>query len=118
MQITHLGGFAASESPDSAYGYYSKHSYPNRYIWRIPVDGNSEEIVSPLVHPMTWADWSVTTGGIYFIAPDKDAKAALQYFNLASDNNQIVAELANPSFFLSVSNDVRLVVCASESWMK
>jgi hypothetical protein len=32
-----------------------------------------------------------------------------------SGSNQDVAELTNPSFFLSVSNDDRIVVCASES---
>lgn len=116
-QVTHQGGFAASESPDGAYVYYSKHRYPHPGIWRISVSGGSEEIVSPLVRPMTWADWSLTVGGIYFIGADKDGEATLHFFDFASNSNQTVAELPNPSFFLSVSNDNRLVVCASENWM-
>ena len=117
VQVTNQGGFAASESPDGAYVYYSKHRYPNPEVWRVPVGGGSEELVSPLIHPMTWADWSVTAEGVYFIGPDSDAKPTLQYFDFAARNNQIIAQLANPSFSLSLSNDVHLAVCASQSWM-
>jgi dipeptidyl aminopeptidase/acylaminoacyl peptidase len=85
-QVTHQGGFAASESPDGAYVYYSKHRYPDPGIWRISVTGDSEEIVSPLVRPMTWADWSLTAGGIYFVAAEKDGEAALHFFDFTSNS--------------------------------
>lgn len=116
-RVTHQGGFAASESPDGVYVYYSKHRYPHPGVWRIPVNGGSEEILSPLVRPMTWADWSLAAGGIYFIGADKEGTVTLRYFDFASGSNHEVAELTNPSFFLSVSNDDHIVVCASESWM-
>lgn len=116
-RVTHQGGFAASESSDGAYVYYSKHGFPYPGVWRIPVSGGPEEIVSSLVRPMTWADWSLAARGIYFIGADKEGTAALRYFDFASGSNQSVAELTNPSFFLSVSNDDSIVVCASESWM-
>jgi tricorn protease-like protein len=118
VQITYQGGFAAAESPDGAYVYYSKHRYLNPEVWRVPVGGHSEENVSPLVRPTTWADWSVTVGGIYFVAPDADANPVLQYFDFASANNRKAAELMNRSFSLAVSTDAHLVVCASKDWKK
>lgn len=116
-QVTHQGGFAASESPDGAYVYYSKHRYPHPGVWRVPTSGGPEEIVSPLVRPMTWADWSLTAGGIYFMFTETDGAVSLRFFDFVSGGNQKVAELTNPSFSLSVSSDDHLLVCASENWM-
>jgi dipeptidyl aminopeptidase/acylaminoacyl peptidase len=116
VQITHQGGFAAAESPDGAFVYYSKHRYRNPEVWRVPTGGNNEEIVSPLVRPMTWADWSATAEGIYFVGLE-GTKPVLQYFDFKSPSIVKAAELANPSFYLSLSTDVRLVVCAGKNWM-
>ena len=115
VQVTHQGGFAAAESPDGAFVYYSKHRYPNPEVWRVPVGGDSEEMVSPLVRPMTWADWSVSSEGIYFVGED-ESKPLLEYFDFASTSVAKVAELANPSFSLSLSPDGHLVVCAGKNW--
>jgi WD40-like Beta Propeller Repeat len=112
VQVTHQGGFAAAESAL----YYSKHRYPNPEVWRIASGENSEEAVSPLVRPMTWADWSVTTEGIYFVSREEEGRPVLQYFDFRSGGIGTVAELANPSFFVSISADVRLVVCAGKNW--
>jgi Tol biopolymer transport system component len=113
VPVTRQGGFAASESPDGSSVYYAKHRYPNPEVWRVPVGSDAEENVSPLVRPNTWADWSVTTDGIYFLGHAEDAGPALQFFDFETKGAQKVAELTHASFFLSVSNDARLAVCAS-----
>jgi dipeptidyl aminopeptidase/acylaminoacyl peptidase len=115
VQVTHRGGFFATESPDGAYVYYSKHRYPSPGIWRVSGLEDTEEAVSPLIRPNTWADWSLEAAGIYFVVRDKEAKTLLQYFDFDSNSIQTVAQLANPSFFLSVSNDALLAVCASKN---
>jgi tricorn protease-like protein len=115
VQVTHQGGFAAAESPDGAFVYYSKHRYPTPEIWSISTAENREELVSPLLRPLTWANWSASSEGIYFVGQD-GVRPALQYFDLKSSHVVKVAELANPSFYLSLSSDDRLVVCARRSW--
>jgi Tol biopolymer transport system component len=115
VQVTHRGGFFAAESPDGKFVYYSKHRYPSPDVWRVSARGDAEEAVSPLIRPNTWADWSVMAAGIYFVGRDKEAKPLLQYFDFESNSNQTVAQLANPSFFLSVSSDALLAVCASKN---
>jgi hypothetical protein len=95
--------------------YYSKHRYPSPAIWRVAAQGETEEPVSLLIRPNTWADWSVVDAGIYFVGRDKEAKPVLQYFDFESNNTQRVAQLANASFFLSVSKDALLAVCDSRN---
>src|SRR3984957_3883312 len=64
IQMTHSGGFAAYESYYGKTLYYAKtrEEYPE--VWEMPVTGGAEKLISPLLRPSTWANWSVTESGI------------------------------------------------------
>ena len=61
-QVTQQGGFQAFESADGRYVYYAKQKH-GRGVWRVPVDGGPETLVSDLV----WHNlWSLTDTGLYY----------------------------------------------------
>ena len=64
-QVTRHGGFAAREGPDGRFLYYVKHSTPG--IWRQPLGGGDETLVTDQLEPYDWGNWDVTTRGLYFV---------------------------------------------------
>jgi DNA-binding winged helix-turn-helix (wHTH) protein len=64
VQVTRQGGFAALESSDG-YLYYSKSGWKPE-VWRTPIVGGEESLVSSQVRPLTWSSWTVTQKGILF----------------------------------------------------
>jgi Tol biopolymer transport system component len=62
--VTRRGGFAALESSDG-YVYYAKSGWKPE-IWRTPIAGGEESLVSSKVRPDTWSSWTVTQKGILF----------------------------------------------------
>lgn len=90
QQVTRQGGFAAFESPDGKYLYYSKgRNEPG--LWKIPVEGGDESPVMDLKLGY-WGYWGVLDEGIYFLNPDAKPGPAIQFFNFAtSQTTQIDA---------------------------
>ena len=64
VQVTRRGGFAALESSDG-FLYYAKSGWKPE-IWRTPIAGGEESLVSSKVRPDTWSSWTVTQKGILF----------------------------------------------------
>ncbi|HZS97330.1 MAG TPA: winged helix-turn-helix domain-containing protein [Terriglobales bacterium] len=64
VQVTKKGGFAALESSDG-FLYYAKSGWEPE-IWRTPIGGGEESLVSSKVRPDTWSSWTVTQKGILF----------------------------------------------------
>ncbi len=65
-QVTQGPGFAALESPDGRWLYYSRFEEPG--LWRKPTRGGAEEKI--LDGPPCWGYWTVSSGGVYFLDPD------------------------------------------------
>lgn len=62
VQITRGGGIQAVESADGKYVYYAKEQY-GRGVWRVPVNGGPETLVSD----EAWHNlWSLSSDGLYY----------------------------------------------------
>jgi eukaryotic-like serine/threonine-protein kinase len=107
VPVTHNGGGTAFESTDSKYLYYVKGDLllPTT-LWRMPVNGGTEEQVLPSVF---FRDFSLVNDGIYFIpGPDLFRKSSIQFLNFATGKVKVVAPMSGPpSEGLSVSPDGR-----------
>jgi Tol biopolymer transport system component len=61
-QVTRKGGFQAFESSDGRYVYYAKY-WHGRGVWRVPVNGGPETLVSD----MAWHNlWTLAGDGLYY----------------------------------------------------
>ena len=102
FQITRQGGFSAYESMDGQTLYYAKSRYQSPEIWQVDVNGGAESRVS-LLHPSTWASWTVTQKGILLLSEYNGQASELQYFDFASHSVHSLATLERASFWLSAT---------------
>jgi Tol biopolymer transport system component len=96
QQLTTHGGFAAFESADGRYVYYSK-SPPLGGIYRTPVDGGPEEALLPDVPGEMWGNWALGSRGIYFLEFQSSIRpyhAAVLFYDLATKERH---EIGNTS---------------------
>jgi Tol biopolymer transport system component len=114
VQVTRIGGFAAYETADGQYLYYSKHDEPGG-IWRIPLlkPGAAEEGPVLPLHPMMWGNWALGSAGIYRI--DQNSKPGqVQYFDFKTGQIRKIADLTAPAAYgdggLAVSPDERTIL--------
>jgi len=81
FQITRGGGFRAVESFDGKYLYYSKGA-AHTSIWRVPANAGEEE---PLVRSVNfWQNFSVVSGGIYFVPDIAGRTLPVRFFDTGS----------------------------------
>ena len=66
VQVTRNGGFAAMESPDGKYLYYTKNRQVSG-VWKAPVEGGEESRVLDAVSEAV--AFEVTSEGIWFLPP-------------------------------------------------
>ena len=66
VQVARRGGFAAVESPDRRFLYYSKETPDGPALWRMPVDGGEENEVVPGISD--WRYFALLDHRGYFIA--------------------------------------------------
>jgi Tol biopolymer transport system component/DNA-binding winged helix-turn-helix (wHTH) protein len=78
-QVTHHGGFAAFESYDAKTLYYSR--FDGGGIWKLPIGGGQEDLVTDSLHRGYWGHFAVTENGIYLIDADAKGGPALMYYN-------------------------------------
>jgi len=104
-RVTKGGGFAATESKDGEILYYAKTRYGHPEIWQIPTVGGKETLLSPLVRPGTWANWTVTSNGIFFVDDMGNDLSNLEYFDFKTRQVQLLVSLNGNSFWLSASQD-------------
>jgi DNA-binding winged helix-turn-helix (wHTH) protein len=109
IQMTHSGGFAAYESYDGKTLYYAKtrDEYPE--VWEMPVSGGAEKLLSPLLRPSTWANWSATESGILYLNRDTGETYAVEFYDFATRGVRPVTTLQSPSFWLAASREGRSI---------
>jgi Tol biopolymer transport system component/tRNA A-37 threonylcarbamoyl transferase component Bud32 len=108
IQVTRGGGYAAFESPDGKYLYYTKFNPqgPQEPLFRMPAEGGEEVQVVPRIG--YWADFGVTSKGVYFEPPDQNT---IQFLDAASGKLSTLATLdKGVAHTLAVSPDDAYVV--------
>ncbi len=107
VPVTRNGGFAALESPDGKFLYYSKGTARGPALWRVPVDGGEE--VEVLEGISDWSTFAPMDQGIYFIPRrEPTAGASIQFLNFADGKIRTIAAIAKPVFIgLTISPDGR-----------
>ena len=78
-QVTHHGGFAAFESYDAKTLYYSR--FDGGGIWKLPIGGGREDLVTDSLHRGYWGHFAVTENGLYLIDADAKGGPALMYYD-------------------------------------
>jgi Tol biopolymer transport system component/DNA-binding winged helix-turn-helix (wHTH) protein len=78
-QVTRHGGFAAFESYDAKWLYYSK--YEGGGIWKMPVGGGQEDLVTDSLHRGDWGNFAVTNNGLYLVDSDAKVGPAIMFYN-------------------------------------
>jgi Tol biopolymer transport system component len=78
-QVTRHGGFAALESYDAKWLYYSK--YEGGGIWKMPVGGGQEDLVTDSLHRGYWGNFAVTDNGLYLVDSDAKGGPAIMFYN-------------------------------------
>ena len=117
VQVTRKGGFAAFESPDGKFVYYAKgRMLPG--IWKVPVGGGEETPVLDSLRRGCWGNWAIVKEGIYFIDPEAQPHAAINFFNFATRRVTQIGRLEKPAQLftpgLAVSSDGRRVFYVQE----
>lgn len=96
-QVTRRGGFAAVESPDGRFLYYSKETPGGPALWRMPVGGGEENEVVPGISD--WSTFAVLDHGVYFIPRrGPTAPASIQFLDFNDGAITTIIEIAKPVF--------------------
>jgi Tol biopolymer transport system component/predicted Ser/Thr protein kinase len=105
VQVTRHGGYNAFESKDGKMIYYTKSQSNLSPLWKVPAEGGEE---NPVIDSVTLHAFTVTRGGIYFIAQPR-----LQYFNLSTGISKTILTIAKPiTEGLTVSPDEQWLLYA------
>jgi Tol biopolymer transport system component len=106
-QVTKQGGFEAFESSNSKYVYYTKGYEDPVGLWRVPLGGGLEELVSDEIRQ---GDWALFGNSAFYL--DRDGK--LKQLDLETRQSRPIAELGRAaSHWLSgfcISPDGRRVL--------
>ncbi len=116
-QVTRGGGFTAIESTDGKYVYFTRRLSgtpdPQNSIWRMPVEGGTEEVVIESFRS-TPGSWDLTAEGIYFVDQRPSTSGmqwVVRFLAFGQRNATEVARLRHPPFLggpaVSVSPDGR-----------
>ena len=112
IQVTKQGGFAAFESADRRFVYYSK-APDESGVWKVPADGGDEAQVLEFPKSGYWGYWALADNGIYYVNTSS-SPAALDFLAFATGRTTRVANLqrepaaAEPG--LAVSPDGRAIL--------
>jgi Tol biopolymer transport system component len=113
LQVTTHGGFAPMESADG-FIYYAKNGAPDPEVRRIPVQGGPETRISPMVQPATWASWSLTDEGIFFIEQGANNIPILSFFDFETREAWRISVLEAFPFWLAAAPDGKSVAFEQE----
>ncbi|QOY91322.1 PD40 domain-containing protein [Paludibaculum fermentans] len=92
VQVTQAGGFGAWESSDGRWIYYTKDR-GGRAIWRLPVNGGTEETVFEGLDAGMWGNWRLHNDTIFFAGVQPPY--SLRAFDLVTRRETILANLPN-----------------------
>jgi eukaryotic-like serine/threonine-protein kinase len=92
----------ATESPDGRYLHYAKDAAAPSSIWRVPVEGGTEDrIADGLSYSLNFV---VGDRGLYFAAvPDGADKASIDFSEFATGKRRSVPRLGRPGCGCDVS---------------
>jgi len=120
-QVTRRGGYAALESPDGKFLYYTKSVEGKDGLWRVSVEGGEETqvisrviarrafcVTSDGVYFITGTDSSVTRDGVYFIGNTESFQ--IQFYSFRSQQYRTLTNVENPFVYLSVSPDNKSIL--------
>jgi hypothetical protein len=114
VQVTKHGGFAAFESPDGKFVYYTSFTAPG--IWRVAVEGGEEVPVLDQPKLGYWGYWAVVDGGIYFANVEVKLHPTIEFFSFATGRVRQIATMekeavsGGPGF--AISPDGRWILYA------
>ncbi len=104
IQVTAQGGYAAVESEEGQWLFYTKIDQPG--IWRQPLGGGEEELLMQNLDARDWANWTVSGDRIYYFTRVDNGKPQLVATDLASGETTRFAHLdRHARAGLSVSPD-------------
>ena len=112
VQVTGRGGFAAFESPNGRFVYYTKLFSPG--LWRVPVEGGEETLVLSQPEAAYWGYWAVVSEGLYYLNSEAKPGPTIEFLSFATRRVTRVAALErdpgkwSPS--LAVSPDGRWIL--------
>jgi Tol biopolymer transport system component len=112
LQVTRHGGFAAFESLDGQWLYYSK-GYDVSGLWVVPAKGGEEKPVISDFKVGFWGYWAVVARGIYFLAPLPPGRAGVNFYSFESHSINLIAVLPKEPPF----GDSGFAVSADERWI-
>jgi eukaryotic-like serine/threonine-protein kinase len=106
VQLTERGGGNPVESPDGRFIYFS--NMDGGGIWKMPSGGGEATL---LLDKVTWGNWAVAEGGIYFIKFDAGS-AAIEFLNFATGRMSTVTALdpKKVPYGISVTADGRKII--------
>jgi Tol biopolymer transport system component/DNA-binding winged helix-turn-helix (wHTH) protein len=110
VQVTKQGGFAALESTDGKFLYYSKATPRGPALWRVPVGGGEE--VEMLEGISDWSTFAPVDKGIYFIPRrEPTASASIQFLSFADGQIKNIIAITKPVFVgLTAAPDGQLLL--------
>lgn len=114
VQLTRSGGFSPWESADGKFLYYAKNNEANPQVWRVSIDGGDESLVSPAVRPGTWASWSVTADGIYFVGSALNNVPTLTFYEFSTQRLRELTTLDTYPFWFATSSSGKRAVFSRE----
>ncbi|HQU84888.1 MAG TPA: winged helix-turn-helix domain-containing protein [Pyrinomonadaceae bacterium] len=115
VQLTKQGAFESFAAPDGKTILYSK-SRGIAGLWQISIDGSDEKTVSALSEAGYWRSWTVTNGGVYFVAYAPNPPYQLKFYDFANARLNNLAAIEKVPLWnfsgLSASADGKLVLYA------
>lgn len=110
VQVTKKGGFAALESPDGKFIYYTK--FEDAGIWRVPVDGGEEVKVVDEPPGNYWGYFAVGPDGLYYLGDTGTSakhRPGFKFFDFATRKITVMGDMEKNPYQaapgLSVSPD-------------
>jgi Tol biopolymer transport system component/DNA-binding winged helix-turn-helix (wHTH) protein len=104
VQVTHDGGFAAIESVDGTTLYFAKSRYDNPELYKMPVAGGAETPFPEAVRPRSWAAWSPTSRGIFFVPAERsNSGTSIDFYDFKTRLVRQISLLDRSPFWLSTS---------------
>ena len=96
-QVTRGGGFAAIESTDGQYVYFTKRMSgtldPQNALWRTPVGGGDEEVVVER-YRSSHGSWDLTREGLYFVDQEPSVSGTNWVVRFQGFNRRHATEVA------------------------
>ena len=112
-QVVVSAGFWCRESPDGSLFYFSR-DWANPSLWRVPVEGGSEEDAEQVLESSFGGIYEVVEEGVYFVPPSTpEAGFSVQFLRFATGAVEHVFSLERQpplGMGLSVSPDRRSIL--------